>query len=101
MLIAAPAVIVGSLPAFKVLITNHISNRSRYGSSAGRKQTSKNASLRSKSIKLSSLSSEKKSEHGRLEAGDSQEDMLKSDGSQFVLVRHDVVSLLSRLNRNR
>ena len=85
--------IVGSLPALKVLVTNRGSANRSYGSSSGRKQhVSNSASLRSKSIKLGSLS-DKKSEGGRcLEAGDSQEDMLKSDGAQFVLVRHDVVS---------
>ncbi len=54
---------------------------------------SNNSALRNKSVPLSSLSMDKKSTSGRCPgAGDSQEEILKSDEAQFVLVKHDVVS---------
>lgn len=80
------AVIVGSLPALRLFVTNRASaKRSRYGSSAG-------GSKKPASVQLSSLSSNKKSDNGQFpDAGDSQEDILRSGGSQFILVEHDIV----------
>ncbi len=94
------AVIVGSLPALKLLITSHsTAKRSRYGyGSAGagrdRQHSNNSGGLRCKSVPLSSLSLDKKSPSGRCPgAGDSQEEILKSaNDSQFVLVKHDIVS---------
>lgn len=93
------AVIVGSLPALKLLLASRASaNRSHYGSSrrSAQQQVSNNASLhsKSKSFQLSSLSSgNKKTESGSWpEAGNSQEDILRPDGAQFILVEHDIVS---------
>lgn len=91
-----PAVIVGSLPALKLLLANRASaKRSRLDSAGSRKkqQFSNNSGSRGKSVPLSSLSSEKKSATGRVPGtADSQEEMLRSEGTHFVLVKHDVVS---------
>ncbi|KAK1765269.1 hypothetical protein QBC33DRAFT_593369 [Phialemonium atrogriseum] len=89
-LAASISVIVGSLPALKLFVTNRASTRrSRYGSSGSRRKPP--SDVRSNSIPLSSLSSDKKSPSGRRHcSGDSQEEILKSDDSQFVLVTHDI-----------
>lgn len=93
------AVIVGSLPAFKLFLTNRSAKRSNYGSSAGRRggvQGSNGSNARSpkvKSVPLGSFSSDKKSPIGRrADAADSQEEILESGESRFIMVKNDVVS---------
>ncbi|KAK3389524.1 hypothetical protein B0H63DRAFT_389341 [Podospora didyma] len=96
-LAASISVIVGSLPALKLLITNRASTkRSRYGygSNASASKREKQASkVRSnKSIELGSVENEKKPASDYCpEAGSSQEDILRSDG-RSVIVKHDIVS---------
>ncbi|KAL2018108.1 hypothetical protein VTK56DRAFT_1238 [Thermocarpiscus australiensis] len=95
-LAASIAVIVGSLPALKIFVTSRAAaKRSRNASSGskGKQHFSKNCNLRSKSVPLGSISSDKKSTNGRgLESSDSQEEILRPEGKpgQFVLVQHDV-----------
>ncbi len=100
------AVIVGSLPAFKIFVTNRASAKRSRGSfsSGGRKmqQFSNNStdvrSNRSKSVPLSPLSvaaADRKlaGGHDRYgDASDSQEEILRPDGNRHVMVKHDIVS---------
>ncbi|KAK3934622.1 hypothetical protein QBC46DRAFT_273425 [Diplogelasinospora grovesii] len=102
-LAATISVIVGSLPALKLLIASRASTkRSQYGSSGSRRkqQLSNNNGLHSKGVQLSSLLSDKKSISGRgTDAGDSQEDILRSDGANFVIVKHDVTISYDQMDR--
>jgi hypothetical protein len=77
------------LPAFKLLVTTrgNTTKRSGYGSSHNRRETE----IRCKGVQLGSISSDKKRSPN---PGDSEEDFLKSDGSAFVMVKHDVVSAI-------
>lgn len=81
-----PAVIVGSLPAFKIFLTNRASaKRSRYGlsSNRGNKQPNDAMSFRGKEVPLSPLPSVAKSPAARdITMSDSQENMLQGDGPQ-------------------
>jgi len=90
-LVSPIAVIVGSLPALKIFFTSHARKRSRNspGNSAnGQFSNGKGG------VPLSSLSSDKDPASRRgLETSDSQENMLKSEGANFVMVKHDVVSV--------
>lgn len=83
------AVIVGSLPPLKILITNRASaKRSRNDS---RNHQFSNNDPRKNSVVLSSLSSERKHAGVRCPTtSESQEEMLRSGGAQFVMVKHDV-----------
>lgn len=81
-LAASISVIVGTLPALKVLITVHSrnsANRSNQHSAGGSKLTGKQSI--SKSVRMGSISKEKKSMQGSLDAMESQEE---------ILVQHDV-----------
>ncbi|KAK0732442.1 hypothetical protein B0T21DRAFT_291123 [Apiosordaria backusii] len=85
-LAASISVIVGTLPALKVLITVHSrnsANRSNQHSARGSKLTGKQSI--SKSVRMGSISKEKKSMQGSMDAMESQEE---------ILVQHDVVSFL-------
>jgi len=87
------AVIVGSLPALKVLITHRSSKQSQAGSAAGRGKQyyGYNSGARSRNVPLGSISSDKKR---RTESSDSREEILsRQDSGQFVVVQHDIVSL--------
>ncbi|KAL2114011.1 hypothetical protein VUR80DRAFT_1307 [Thermomyces stellatus] len=85
-LTASISVIVGSLPAFKIFLTNRASaKRSRYGlsSNRGNKQPNDAMSFRGKEVPLSPLPSVAKSPAARdITMSDSQENMLQGDGPQ-------------------
>lgn len=92
-LAASISVVVGSLPALKILVTNRsTAKRSQYHlSSARRRAQSGNNSSRVKAMALGSISSDKKSITGRrLDTSDSQEEILQPDSGRFVLVKHEV-----------
>ncbi|KAK0741504.1 hypothetical protein B0T18DRAFT_330867 [Schizothecium vesticola] len=94
-LTAAISVIVGSLPALKVLVTNRHDNKpSMYASHGSRRKAQFNEYHSPRAnVALSSLSSEKKSIKGRgVDSSDSQEEILQPDHNQFVVVKHDFVS---------
>ncbi|KAK3316869.1 hypothetical protein B0H66DRAFT_306861 [Apodospora peruviana] len=115
-LAASVSVIVGSLPALKILLANRASaKRTRYGSSgagsgkhgrSGKQQSNANRpETRSKGVPLNSFSSDKKSirGRGRPDTGDSQEEILQGDRerdtSNFVLVQHDVTVSYTEMDR--
>ncbi|KAK0614687.1 hypothetical protein B0T14DRAFT_463212 [Immersiella caudata] len=93
-LTAAISVIVGSLPALKILVTNRPSTKhSLYGSGAGAKkqQYSHGSDHRNMGVPLGSISSEKRSIMGRrTDTSDSQEEILQQDNGRFVMVKHDI-----------
>ncbi len=98
-LTVSKAVVVGTLPALKVLVTNRsgTTSRSRPDYTAGssrRQQTAHTTEFRNRSVPLGSISSTKKSIHARsIDTSDSQEEILHpDDDSKFVHVQHDVVS---------
>ncbi|KAK5655194.1 hypothetical protein OQA88_6093 [Cercophora sp. LCS_1] len=86
-LTASISLVVGSLPALKVLVTNRPAG-TQYGSAATRaKQQYSHNSNQSRNVRLGSLASDKRR---RTDTSDSQEDILQSDKSQFVMVKHDI-----------
>lgn len=101
MILTTPAVIVGSLPALKVLVTNRHDNTkpSMYGSHGSKRKPQFNEYNNPRAnVALSSLSSEKKSIKGRgVDSSDSQEEILQPEHNQFVVVKHDFVSALDPL----
>lgn len=88
------AVIVGSLPALKIFFTGRAGKRSR--NSPGSASNGKFGSIESHGrdgVSLASLSRDKEAASRRGPGpGDSQENMLQSQGTRFVMVKHDVVS---------
>ncbi|KAK1750371.1 hypothetical protein QBC47DRAFT_310085 [Echria macrotheca] len=91
-LTASISVIVGSLPALKILVTKTPSTKhSMYGSGgAQRKQPfSHGSGPRSRNVPLGSISSDKRR---RTDTSDSQEEILQPDKNQYVMVKHDIVS---------
>ncbi|KAK0702344.1 hypothetical protein B0H67DRAFT_595524 [Lasiosphaeris hirsuta] len=101
-LAASISVVVGSLPALKILITNRsASKRSQYHmSSARRRAQSGNTGSRVKGMALASISSDRKSIGGRrLDTSDSQEEILQPESGQFVLVKHEVTVSYGDMDR--
>jgi hypothetical protein len=81
-------VIVGCLPAFKSLIANRAATkRSNYSYSSGRSKpkVNSNSRLRNVSIPLGSFSN----------GTDSQEEIVKPDDANAIMVKNDVVSATS------
>jgi hypothetical protein len=92
-----PAVIVGSLPAFRFLATSRAAAKrsALYGSSGGKGKphVSNNSSLRSKSVPHSSYPISEKSVQGRRPSAlDSHEEIPQPDDSHSIMVKSDVVS---------
>ncbi|KAK1834995.1 hypothetical protein QBC39DRAFT_389023 [Podospora conica] len=97
-LTAAISVIVGSLPALKVLVTNRHDNKpSMYGSHGSKSKPQFNPRA---NVALNSLSSEKKSIRGRgVDSSDSQEEILQPEHNQFVVVKHDFTVSYDKVDR--
>ncbi|KAK4448717.1 hypothetical protein QBC34DRAFT_485402 [Podospora aff. communis PSN243] len=91
-LTASISVIVGSLPALKILITNRPATKhSLYASGGGAKKQYSHGSNRSNGVPLGSISSEKRSiKARRTDTSDSQEEILQQDSGRFVMVKHDI-----------
>jgi hypothetical protein len=92
-------VVVGCLPAFKSLIANRaVTKRSNYSYSSGRSKSkvNSNSRLRNTSIPLGSFSNDTKCANGRRPNGtDSQEEIVKPDDADAIMVKNDVVSATS------
>jgi len=95
-LVSVAAVVVGSLPALKILVNNRPATKhSLYGSAGGvkKQQYSHGSGHRSKNLPMGSISSDKRSiKAHRTDTSDSQEEILQPDNGRFVVVKHDIVS---------
>lgn len=91
--------VVGCLPAFKSLITNRAATKHSnysYSSSKSKSKVNSNSRIRKISIPLESFSSNMKCANGRRPNGtDSQEEIVKLDDANAIMVENDVVSATS------
>ncbi|KAK0649954.1 hypothetical protein B0T16DRAFT_389911 [Cercophora newfieldiana] len=102
-LTAAISVIVGSLPALKILITNRPATKhSMYGSAGGAKKQQYSHGSDHRGVALGSISSEKRSiKARRTDTSDSQEEILQPDNGRFVVVKHDITVSYDNVDRPR